>query len=91
MQALITQSRFLADKADDVSELGDYGTAMALALEALPDQKRGIKRPLCGEGRIDALSRRRWRCASKKRSRWRWNRQTAWCAAERFRPTDGAY
>ena len=44
-QALITQSRFLADKADDVSQLGDYGTAVALALEALPDQKRGIKRP----------------------------------------------
>ena len=43
--ALITQSRFLTDKANDVFKDGDYGTALALALEALPDERRGIKRP----------------------------------------------
>ena len=26
-------------------EIGDYGTAIALALEALPDEKRGLRRP----------------------------------------------
>jgi WD40 repeat protein len=43
--ALITQSRFLIDKANDVFRDGDYGTSIALALEALPDEKRGITRP----------------------------------------------
>ena len=43
--ALVTQSRFLADRANDVFEAGDVGTAIAVALEALPDEQRGIKRP----------------------------------------------
>jgi WD40 repeat protein len=44
-QALVTQSRFLVDRADDMFKDGDYGTAVALVLEALPDERRGVKRP----------------------------------------------
>jgi hypothetical protein len=44
-QALSMQSRFLADLARQCQSRGDYRTAIALALEALPDEKRGIARP----------------------------------------------
>jgi WD40 repeat protein len=39
------QSRFLADMARQRNESGDQATALALALEALPDRSRGVKRP----------------------------------------------
>ena len=44
-QALITQSRFLTDQARQALKNHDPGTAMALALEALPDARRKIIRP----------------------------------------------
>ena len=43
--ALTTQSRFLVDQARQSYSQGDYGTALALALEALPDERRGRIRP----------------------------------------------
>lgn len=43
--ALTVQSRFLADMAQQQVAKGDYGTALALALDALPDAKRGVIRP----------------------------------------------
>jgi len=43
--ALTTQSRFLVDQARQSYAQGDYGTALALALEALPDERRGRVRP----------------------------------------------
>lgn len=43
--ALTTQSRFLVDQARQSYGQGDYGTALALALEALPDERRGRIRP----------------------------------------------
>ena len=44
-QALVTQSRFLADLSRQQFARGDYGTALALALEALPDKTRNVDRP----------------------------------------------
>ena len=44
-QALLLQSRFLADLANQRILAGDAGTAMLLALEALPDAHGGIERP----------------------------------------------
>jgi hypothetical protein len=44
-QALTMQSRFLADMAAKCCAGRDYATAIALALEALPDERRGIARP----------------------------------------------
>ena len=84
-QAPITQSPFLADKADDVSQLGDYGR-----------QWRWHRGPAGSEARHQTTYVAKaelmfiapsWRCASKKRSRWRRNCQTAWCAAEVRRRT----
>ena len=43
--ALTVQSRFLADMAQQQIAAGDYGTALALALEALPDAKHDVVRP----------------------------------------------
>jgi WD40 repeat protein len=43
--ALTTQSRFLVDQARQSYSQGDNGTALALALEALPDERRGRMRP----------------------------------------------
>jgi len=43
------QSRFLADRADQRTRDGDAGTAMLLALEALPDIRSGRERPLAHE------------------------------------------
>jgi WD40 repeat protein len=44
-QVLLLQSRFLADLANQRIQEGDAGTAMLLALEALPDAHGGIERP----------------------------------------------
>src|SRR5262249_55330712 len=44
-QALSAQSRFLADQARQQAERGNHATAVAVALEALPDHRRGIVRP----------------------------------------------
>jgi WD40 repeat protein len=44
-QAQVTQSQFLADLARQHYENQDYGTALALALEALPVQRRNGIRP----------------------------------------------
>jgi WD40 repeat protein len=44
-QALTTQARFLTDLARQRYDAHDYATALALALEALPDERRGIVRP----------------------------------------------
>ena len=43
--ALVTQSRFLADQARQEYGRGDHGNAVSLALEALPDERRGVTRP----------------------------------------------
>jgi WD40 repeat protein len=45
-QALVTQTRFLADLAMQKIALGDGTTAALLALEGLPDTSAGIQRPL---------------------------------------------
>ncbi|HET7384913.1 MAG TPA: TIR domain-containing protein [Pseudolabrys sp.] len=45
-QLLLSQSRFLTDRATQRIAEGDAGTAMLLALEALPDVSSGIERPL---------------------------------------------
>jgi hypothetical protein len=42
---LIAQSRFLADMSQQRREAGDSGTALLLALEALPDTTSGVERP----------------------------------------------
>ena len=44
-QALVTQSRFLADLSREHFARGDYGTALALALEGLPDNTNNVDRP----------------------------------------------
>src|SRR5215471_11458017 len=44
-QALLLQSQFLADLANQRTLEGDAGTAMLLALEALPDAHGGTERP----------------------------------------------
>jgi WD40 repeat protein len=43
--ALLNQSRRLTNLAEGYSRAGNYATAMALALEALPDERRGVRRP----------------------------------------------
>jgi WD40 repeat protein len=48
-QLLLLQSRFLADLANQRMLEGDAGTAMLLALEALPDAHGGIERPLASQ------------------------------------------
>jgi WD40 repeat protein len=48
-QALVAQSRFLAELADRTLRAGDDMTAVLLALEALPDEKSGAARPLVSE------------------------------------------
>jgi WD40 repeat protein len=51
-QALIAQSRFLADAARQAIAAGDSGTAMALALDALPDLTTARKRPYVSEAEL---------------------------------------
>jgi WD40 repeat protein len=48
-QLLLLQSRFLTDLANQRIAEGDAGTAMLLALQALPDLSSGIDRPLVHE------------------------------------------
>jgi hypothetical protein len=48
-QLLLLQSRFLTDLANQRIAEGDAGTAMLLALQALPDVSSGIDRPLVHE------------------------------------------
>src|SRR5262249_28235438 len=48
----LLQSRFLADLANQYTSDGDAGTAMLLAIEALPDTRGGIERPLAPEPEI---------------------------------------
>ena len=58
-----SQSRFLADAARQENKTGDHATALALALEALPDPSRGINRPYVAEAEKGAL------CGAKRCSR----------------------
>lgn len=48
-EALLTQSRFLADVANQRVEADDAGTAALLALDALPDPDGGTERPYAPE------------------------------------------
>jgi WD40 repeat protein len=50
--ALLAQSRLLAGLATQVAQGGDFGTAALLALEALPDNTRGAKRPYAPEAEL---------------------------------------
>src|SRR5262249_21243027 len=52
MKAQTTQSRFLAGAARQQRTAGDAGTAMLLALEALPDSSAGITRPYVPESEL---------------------------------------
>jgi WD40 repeat protein len=47
--ALLSQSRFLADLANRRNDDGDAGSAVLLSLEALPDTNRRIRRPYAPE------------------------------------------
>ncbi len=44
-KAQLSQSRFLKIKAEEALAKHDYGTAALLAMEALPDEAEGVKRP----------------------------------------------
>jgi WD40 repeat protein len=48
-ELLVSQSRFLADRASQANQAGDAGTAMLLGLQALPDARSGVERPLVPE------------------------------------------
>lgn len=48
-RALLTQSRFLADVAQQNTRADDAGTAVLLALEALPDARASVSRPYAHE------------------------------------------
>ena len=56
--ALLTQSRFLADVASQRLAADDAGTAMLLALDALPDPASGIDRPYAAEAEAALFSAR---------------------------------
>jgi WD40 repeat protein len=49
---LLFQSRFLADLANQYTGDGDAGTAMLLAIEALPDARGSMERPLAPEAEV---------------------------------------
>ncbi len=51
-QALISQSRFLADVARQQALAENFGTGLALALEALPDTGLGPERPYLPEAEV---------------------------------------
>ena len=55
-QALLTQSRFLADLASQRNLAGDHGTAMDLAIEALPDSQSAEQRPYSPEAERALIS-----------------------------------
>jgi WD40 repeat protein len=57
--ALLTQSRFLADLAQQRLKMGDAGTAALLALEALPDAGSGIERPYAPDAEAALFGARR--------------------------------
>ncbi len=67
--ALIAQSRFLVDQARQADANGDHGTALALALEALPDERRGRIRPY-----LPAAESMLYRAATTLRERRTWER-----------------
>ena len=48
-QLLVSRSRFLVDRANQGNQAGDAGTAMLLALQALPDTRSGVGRPMVHE------------------------------------------
>jgi WD40 repeat protein len=48
-RALLTQSRFLADLANQRTNGGDAATGMLLALDALPQRDAAVQRPYAGE------------------------------------------
>jgi WD40 repeat protein len=54
--AQLGQSRFLADLATQNIRAGDIGTAVALALEALPDVRSGVSRPYAAEAELALFS-----------------------------------
>jgi WD40 repeat protein len=66
-RALIAESRFLADLADQKRKAGDDVTAALLAIEALPDEKAGLARPLVAEARANLD--RAWRAQGSERPR----------------------
>lgn len=51
-QALIAQSRFLAERARGEAARGDAGTAVLLALAGLPDENSKRPRPLVSEAQV---------------------------------------
>ena len=55
-RALLTQSRFLADLAQQSSNKGDPGSAISLALEALPGVRDIIERPYTSEAEAALFS-----------------------------------
>src|SRR5262249_57856289 len=57
-QAQLTQSRFLADLGKQRITVNDAGTALALALEALPDPIDGVARPYAPEAEVVLLGTR---------------------------------
>jgi eukaryotic-like serine/threonine-protein kinase len=57
-QALLTQSRLLADRANQSTDGYDAATAMLLALEALADQDGGFSRPYAPEAEVALFSAR---------------------------------
>ena len=60
----VTQSRFLADRANQSTRDGDAATAMLLALEALPDTQSNKQRPP-GRRRKRRCSRPITRCGNQ--------------------------
>src|SRR5262249_8894313 len=48
-KALLTQSRFLADRSNQHVRSGDCATALLLAVEGLPDGSRDVDRPYAPE------------------------------------------
>jgi TIR domain/WD domain, G-beta repeat len=57
-EALLTQSRFLADLANQNTRVDDADSGMLLALEALPDKRGGVDRPYAPEAEVALFSAR---------------------------------
>jgi WD40 repeat protein len=51
-RALLTQSRFLADLANQRINAGNAGAGILLTLEALPDERSGVTRPYASEAEV---------------------------------------
>ena len=58
-KALLTQSRFLADRANQHARSGDCARAMFLALEGLPDGANDVERPYSPEAERALFNARR--------------------------------